>query len=76
MANAARANLRPTKCKHPPTKPPEGAKGLGIASQRAGRASVDRLEDLARLGMVTCKLVKPHISFRQLVGLMSKREMG
>ena len=58
MANAARANLRPAKCKHPPTKPPEGAKGSGIVSQACGvPASVDRLEDLARLGMVACELV-------------------
>lgn len=37
--------------------------------------SVDGLEYLARLGVVTCELVKPHVGFGQLVDLMPERKM-
>ncbi len=37
--------------------------------------SVDRLEDLASLGMLARELIKPHVGLGKLVGFMLKRQM-
>ena len=61
------------------TPPDETAGGCQkIAKYLANQASpisVDRLEDLATLGMLARELVEPHVGLRQLIGFVLEREM-
>jgi hypothetical protein len=69
----------PTCTRQMQTPPDETAGGCqrvrNCPSTCGAPASVDRLEDLARFGVITCELVKPDVGFGQLVDLKPEGEM-